>query len=127
MSDIIRFAPVQIGDETVLVLVDSGEKMSVSLPQSEGGDFEPAALGLPKIEVDFDKVVTALRKGARQVYELVNEDLAPDEIEIAFGIAVGFDIEANTPFFSLGKVGGEASYTVVMKWNEKPEEKTAQT
>jgi hypothetical protein len=46
------------------------------------------------------------------------EVVAPDEVEMAFGITVG--AEAGTPFFGLAKASSEASYTVKIIWKKTP-------
>ena len=66
-----------------------------------------------KVLGSFEETAEALKKNASFLLESL-EDLAPDEVTVAFGIKVG--AEAGTPIFGLAKASGEASYTVTLKW-----------
>lgn len=61
----------------------------------------------------FEEALTALKTNAKKVFDAV-EELAPNEVEISFGIMAG--AEGGNTFFGLAKVSGEASYTVTLKW-----------
>ncbi len=64
----------------------------------------------------FNEAVQALRQNAGVILASL-QDLAPEEIEVSFGVKVG--AEAGTPFFGLAKASGEASYEVKLTWKSK--------
>ena len=64
----------------------------------------------------FDQAVQAMRQNAGVLLASL-QDLAPEEIEVSFGVKVG--AEAGTPFFGLAKASGEASYEVKLTWKSK--------
>jgi hypothetical protein len=68
----------------------------------------------------FRDAAAALKENAQYLCRIL-EELAPQEIEVAFAIKVG--VEAGIPFFGLAKASSEGSYTVTLKW--KPEESSA--
>jgi hypothetical protein len=61
----------------------------------------------------FQEATNALKTNAAFLLESM-ATLAPQDIEVSFGIKVG--VEAGTPFFGLAKASGEGSYTVTLKW-----------
>ncbi len=66
-----------------------------------------------KALASFEETAEALKENAEFLLKTL-ESLAPQEVEVSFGIKAG--AEAGTPFFGLAKASGEASYTVTIKW-----------
>lgn len=64
----------------------------------------------------FDQAVQAMKQNAVILLTSL-ENLAPEEVEVSFGIKAG--AEAGTPFFGLAKASGEASYSVKLVWKPK--------
>lgn len=64
----------------------------------------------------FEDAVKAMKQNASLILASLSE-LAPGEVEVAFGIKAG--AEAGTPFFGLAKASGEASYSVKLTWKGK--------
>ncbi len=64
----------------------------------------------------FEETVEALKKNAQHLMNAIVV-LAPDEVEVSFGIKVG--VEAGVPLFGLAKATGEGSYTVTIKWKSE--------
>lgn len=70
-----------------------------------------------RVKTSFDTALNGLREAAKKAKECLDV-LAPDELEVAFGITIG--AEAGTPFFGLAKASSEASYTVKITWKKTP-------
>lgn len=64
----------------------------------------------------FEETAEALKENAKFLLKTL-EELAPQEVEVSFGIKAG--AEAGTPFFGLAKASGEASYSVTIKWKSE--------
>ncbi len=73
-----------------------------------------------KVSKSFQDAVGSLRKNAQFLMDSL-EELAPQEVEITFGIKAG--VEGGTPFFGLAKASAEGSYTVKLKWEGNGKEK----
>ena len=86
----------------------------------EIADSDSLTLTSNKAFQSFNEAVVAMRKNAGVLIASL-EDLAPEEIEVSFGVKVG--AEAGTPFFGLAKASGEASYEVKLTWKSKQEKK----
>ena len=81
-----------------------------------GNSLVPAGAGNRALE-SFEEALNALRANAKEALDAVTNPkfgLAPNEVEISFGITAG--AEGGNTFFGLAKVSGEASYTVTLKW-----------
>lgn len=77
---------------------------------------EPPTIDLvsaPEVFRKFEETVNALKENAAYIRETLGT-LAPNEIEVSFGIVVGF--EAGISVFGLAKASGEANYSVTLKW-----------
>ena len=105
----MSYFPVETPGGTVWVEIDQKDSdamdlMLVSIPE--------------KTITTFTETAKALKANAEFLIEIFKE-LAPDELEVSFGINAAF--EAGAPLFGLAKASAEASYSVTMKWKGEKE------
>jgi hypothetical protein len=112
---------------TILVEVDAAEVATPPGVVKAGlGDVVDATVS--KAQDTFQSALQVVRKNAQAfIHELRSMDFAPDEVEIAFGIKA----TAELGNFAIGKVNGDANYSVKLKWKKQvegqPEEATEET
>jgi hypothetical protein len=97
-----RYVPIQTPGGLVLAEVDDSNTSQGVVLTAKGEVFK-----------DFEGAVNALKRNAAFLLESL-EDLAPQEVEVSFGIKAG--AEAGIAIFGLAKASGEASYEVKLTW-----------
>lgn len=121
MAHYIQF---DAGDGTpILVEVDATEMPS-------GNGIVKAGLGevlgntVASAQNTFHSALRVVRRNAEAfIFEMREMELAPDEIEVTFGLKATGELGN----FAIGKANGEANYTVRMKWAAKPAAQTDET
>jgi len=93
-----------------------GGNVWVEIGRNDSEALELMLVGIPENTIKtFTETAKALKANAEFLIEIFQE-LAPDELEVSFGINAAF--EAGTPLFGLAKASAEGSYSVKMKWKK---------
>jgi len=107
---------------TYLPVETPGGTVWVEIDQKESDTMDLMLVGIPENTIKtFSETAKALKANAEFLIEIFKE-LAPDELEVSFGINAAF--EAGAPLFGLAKASAEASYSVKMKWKNEEKSKS---
>jgi hypothetical protein len=97
--------------------LEDGSELLVEMPGPDSGVVQ-AGIGdkAKEAKQTFEAALASVKKSAIQIRNTLH-DVEADQVKVKFGIkATG---EAGNNFFAIGKVGVEANYEVVLKWDKK--------
>lgn len=103
---------------TILVEVE-GAEIAMTSGVVKAGLGEIVDNTVAKAQNSFQSALKVVRQNAQAfISEMREIKYSPDEVEVSFGIKATGELGN----FAIGKVNGEANYTVTLKWKKQPEE-----
>jgi hypothetical protein len=101
--------------EIVSVQLEDGSKLAVELDEDMAPSVQAVGLGGDGIpQIDFGSAMRSVRSAAVEMARTFHDlPIAPDELEIAFGVKLGGSLGA-----IIAKATGEANFTVKLNWKK---------